>query len=103
MRCAKRCSIVTDIPGTTRDVVREDALIGGITFRILDTAGIRKARNEIELEGVKRALQKAEQADIIFNLVDLTENLTRKQMEELEKNKRNRELVVYNNRSCRPI
>ena len=94
--CKKDVSIVTDIPGTTRDVVREDALIGGITFRILDTAGIRKARNEIELEGVKRALLEAEQADIILNLVDLTENLTRKQMEELEKNKRNRELVVYN-------
>ena len=92
----KEVSIVTDIPGTTRDVVRDDALIEGITFRILDTAGIRKARNEIELEGVKRALSEAEQADIILNLVDLTENFTRKQMEEIEKNKRNRELVVYN-------
>ena len=94
--CKKDVSIVTDIPGTTRDVVREDALIGGITFRILDTAGIRKARNEIELEGVKRALLEAERADIVLNIVDLTENLTRKQMEEIEKNKRNRELVVYN-------
>ena len=94
--CKKDVSIVTDIPGTTRDVVREDALIGGITFRILDTAGIRKARNEIELEGVKRALLEAERADIVLNLVDLTENLTRKQMEEIEKNKRNRELIVYN-------
>ena len=46
--CRKEVSIVTDIPGTTRDVVREDALIGGITFRILDTAGTRKARNKIE-------------------------------------------------------
>ena len=94
--CKKDVSIVTDIPGTTRDVVREDALIGGITFRIRDTAGIRKARNEIELEGVKRALFEAERADIVLTLVDLTENLTRKQMEEIEKNKRNRELVVYN-------
>jgi len=94
--CKKDVSIVTDIPGTTRDIVREDALIGGITFRIRDTAGIRKARNEIELEGVKRALLEAERADIVLNLVDLTENLTRKQMEEIEKNKRNRELVVYN-------
>ena len=94
--CRKDVSIVTDIPGTTRDVVREDALIEGITFRILDTAGIRKAENKIEMEGVKRARLEAERADIILNLVDLTENLSGQQMEEMEKKKRDRELVVYN-------
>ena len=94
--CRKDVSIVTDIPGTTRDVVREDALIEGITFRILDTAGIRKAENKIEMEGVKRARLEAERADITLNLVDLTEILSGQQMEEMEKKKRDRELVVYN-------
>ena len=94
--CRKEVSIVTDIPGTTRDVVREDALIEGITFRILDTAGTRKAENKIEAEGVKRALSEVERADIVLNLVDLTENFTPEQMEEIEKNKRDRELIVYN-------
>ena len=50
----KKVSIVTDIPGTTRDVVREDALIEGITFRILDTAGTRKAEMKLSWKGVKK-------------------------------------------------
>ena len=49
----KEVSIVTDIPGTTRDVVREDALIEGITFRILDTAGTRKQRTKLRRKGSK--------------------------------------------------
>ncbi len=94
--CKKDVSIVTNIPGTTRDVVRQDAVIQGVTFRILDTAGTRKAENKIEAEGVKRALSEAERADIVLNLIDLTENLTVQQMEKIENNKRDKEIVVYN-------
>ena len=94
--CKRDVSIVTEIPGTTRDVVREDAIIEGVTFRILDTAGTRKAKNKIEAEGVKRALKEVERADIVLNLVDVTENIELKMMEELEKNKRAKEIVVYN-------
>ena len=56
--CKRDVSIVTEIPGTTRDVVREDAIIEGVTFRILDTAGTRQAKNKIEAEGVKGRLKK---------------------------------------------
>ena len=94
--CKRDVSIVTEIPGTTRDVVREDAIIEGVTFRILDTAGTRHAKNKIEAEGVKRALREVERADIVLNLVDVSENIELEMMEELEKNKRAKEIVVYN-------
>ena len=94
--CKRDVSIITEIPGTTRDVVREDAIIEGVTFRILDTAGTREAKNKIEAEGVKRALKEVERADIVLNLVDVSENIDLKMMEELEKNKRAKEIVVYN-------
>ena len=94
--CKRDVSIVTEIPGTTRDVVREDAIIEGVTFRILDTAGTRQAKNKIEAEGVKRALKEVERADIVLNLVDVSENIELEMMEELEKNKRAKEIVVYN-------
>ena len=94
--CKRDVSIVTEIPGTTRDVVREDAIIEGVTFRILDTAGTRQAKNKIEAEGVRRALKEVERADIVLNLVDVSENIELEMMEELEKNKRAKEIVVYN-------
>ena len=48
-------AIVSEIPGTTRDIIREEVSISGILFRLFDTAGLRKTVDEIELEGVLRS------------------------------------------------
>jgi len=67
-------AIVTAIPGTTRDVLREQIDLEGIPVHVADTAGIRETRDEIEAEGVRRALQALETADIVLLLEDVTEN-----------------------------
>ena len=63
-------SIVTNIPGTTRDLVDESLQVGGIPLRIVDTAGLRDSPGEIEAEGVKRALAASEQADLVLMVID---------------------------------
>lgn len=63
-------AIVTDIPGTTRDYLEESLILGGIKFNLVDTAGIREARDEIEKIGVERSFQKIEEADIVINIYD---------------------------------
>lgn len=71
-------AIVSEIPGTTRDVIKEEIFIDGTLFRFFDTAGLRKSTDVIEEEGIKRAIQLVEKADIIIHLIDfdsLYENL----------------------------
>jgi tRNA modification GTPase len=59
-------AIVTDLPGTTRDIVRESIVVDGLTLHLLDTAGIRLANDPVEQIGVARTHQAIEQADLIL-------------------------------------
>jgi len=87
-------SIVTDIPGTTRDVVNETLQLDGIPLRLVDTAGIRNSLDEIEAEGVKRALAAGEEADLVIAVVDASEPDANKQAESLLEDRRT--VVVFN-------
>ncbi|MDR1002680.1 MAG: tRNA uridine-5-carboxymethylaminomethyl(34) synthesis GTPase MnmE [Oscillospiraceae bacterium] len=71
----ERC-IVTDIPGTTRDVVEEEISLGDLLLRVSDTAGIRESDDPIESIGVKEARRKIEQAQLILAVFDSSEELT---------------------------
>ena len=64
-------AIVTDIPGTTRDTLRELIDIDGIPAHIIDTAGLRNSQDMVEQEGVKRALQAIEDSDLVLLVVDI--------------------------------
>jgi tRNA modification GTPase len=59
-------AIVSHIPGTTRDIIREDVSIDGILFRLYDTAGIRLSEDEIEKEGVERSREAVRNSDIVL-------------------------------------
>lgn len=66
----KETAIVTSIPGTTRDVLRETILIDGLPLHIIDTAGLRESVDPVEQEGIRRAWQEISNADMLIYMVD---------------------------------
>ena len=66
-------AIVSDIAGTTRDVIEDEMILGGITFRFMDTAGIRHTQDTIEAIGVQRTHESMKKASLILYLFDLTQ------------------------------
>ena len=68
-------AIVSDIHGTTRDVIEDVVNIQGVTFRFIDTAGIRQTIDVIESMGIERTYQKIEQASIVIWMIDLTTSI----------------------------
>lgn len=72
----KESAIVTDIEGTTRDVLREHIHIDGMPLHIIDTAGLRESDDEVERIGIQRAWEEIKQADQILLLVDATQSIT---------------------------
>lgn len=69
-------AIVTDIPGTTRDTIEELISVGGIALRLIDTAGIRDAADEVERIGIERSQQNIELADLVLFVVDSSQEIT---------------------------
>ena len=65
-------AIVSHIPGTTRDSIEDEMILGGITFRFIDTAGLRETKDEIEAIGVGRTREKMKQASLILYMFDLS-------------------------------
>ena len=66
----REAAIVTDEPGTTRDLIEQDILIDNIPVHIIDTAGLRSTVNKVEIEGIARTLAAAEKADILIVLLE---------------------------------
>ncbi len=89
-------AIVTDIAGTTRDVVEETVNIRGITLRLLDTAGIRESSNQVEQIGIRRAREHAKDADLILYVVDGSAPLDENDEEILELIRGRRSIVLLN-------
>lgn len=89
-------SIVTPVPGTTRDTVEELANIKGVPFRLIDTAGIRRARGHIEAIGVRRTQTALEQSEFLLHLLDASRPFTVADREVAVQCKKKRVLLVLN-------
>ena len=89
-------AIVTDIAGTTRDIVEGEIILDGIKLNIIDTAGIRKTKDIVESIGVKKSLQTIEQADLILYMLNNNEEITKEEKEILEKIKNKNYIIIIN-------
>ncbi|MDQ7038971.1 MAG: tRNA uridine-5-carboxymethylaminomethyl(34) synthesis GTPase MnmE [Aquificota bacterium] len=91
-------AIVTDIEGTTRDYIEETVSLRGVPVSLVDTAGIREAKDPVERIGVRRSLEKIEEADVILFVVDGSRPLTEEDMRIYDRVK-NRNLIVVVNKT----
>lgn len=89
-------AIVTDIPGTTRDVIEEYVDIKGIPIKIIDTAGIRRTQDKVESIGIRRAMDYLDEAQMILFTVDASRNMTDDDLYLIDKVKDKFTIVVLN-------
>ena len=89
-------SIVTDIAGTTRDVIEETVTVGDITLRLADTAGIRNTADTVEAAGVDLAKERLQSAALILAVFDLSAPLDKDDFDLIEQIKNKRTLIVLN-------
>lgn len=89
-------AIVTDIPGTTRDIVEGSLVLGGIPLNIIDTAGIRKTEDTVEKIGVEKSLSIIDTADLIIYILNNNEEITEEEKELLNKIKDKKKIIVVN-------
>lgn len=89
-------SIVTDVPGTTRDVIEEYINLDGIPVKVVDTAGIRETEDLVEKIGVERSKEKISEADLVVLMLDLSRKLDSDDKEILEYIKDKKYIVILN-------
>lgn len=89
-------AIVTDIAGTTRDILEETILLHGISLRIIDTAGIRETQDVVEKIGVEKAIDSAKGADLVLFVVDSSVPLDENDREIMELLKDKKTIVLLN-------
>ncbi len=92
----KERAIVTAIAGTTRDLIEEDLRLGGLHFRLIDTAGIRQTDEIVEQEGIKRSQKAMQHADVILLLLDASRPLGPEDEALLQTAPQEKTVVVWN-------
>ena len=89
-------AIVTDIPGTTRDIVEGSIRLNGVLINFLDTAGVRETTNTVEKIGVEKSLSLLDKADLVLLVLNNNEKLTKEDKELLEITKNKKRIIVIN-------
>ena len=89
-------AIVTNIPGTTRDIVEASFNLNGITLNLIDTAGIRKTEDIVEQIGVQKSKEALKKADLVLLILNNNEKLTKEDQELLEISKDKKRIIVVN-------
>ncbi len=92
----KDAAIVTPVPGTTRDVLRESLILQGITVNVFDTAGIRTPRGVVEKEGVRRSKKALREADLVLFVLDADVGVSEEDGDIFEKLRGKRHIIVVN-------
>jgi tRNA modification GTPase len=92
----KERAIVTEIPGTTRDLLEAELRIGGLHFRLVDTAGIRQTDEIVEQEGIRRSYQALQEADLILLVLDAGRGVQEADQELITKAPPHKTIIVWN-------
>ena len=96
-------AIVTDIAGTTRDTIEEFVTVNGIPLKLVDTAGIREASDEVEKIGVEKSIKQAEDADLIIAIFDSSKELTGEDLEILNLIKNKKAIILLNKTDLKSV
>lgn len=94
-------AIVTDIAGTTRDLVEGQIHIGPAQFNLIDTAGLRKSSDAIEQIGIEKTQEKLAQAKLVLLILDGSQPLTKEDEDLLEQTKDKNRLIIYNKKDVK--
>ena len=89
-------AIVTQYEGTTRDTIEEFVTVNGIPLKLVDTAGIRKAEDEVEKIGIEKSREEIKDADLVIAIFDASEDLTKEDIEILKLIKGKKAIIVLN-------
>lgn len=92
----KQRAIVTEIAGTTRDLLEENLYLGGLHFKLVDTAGIRDTEEQIEKEGIRRSKEALQTADLILLVLDASSEISEETLSLLAIAPKNKTLLVWN-------
>ncbi|MEX1013095.1 MAG: tRNA uridine-5-carboxymethylaminomethyl(34) synthesis GTPase MnmE [Waddliaceae bacterium] len=92
----KERAIVTDVPGTTRDLLEDHLRIGGLNIRLIDTAGIREASEIVEMEGIRRTRSAMSEADVILVVLDVSREVSKEEYQLISELPKDRTLVIWN-------
>lgn len=95
-------SIVTEEPGTTRDVVTESINLDGVTLTLIDTAGIRETKHSIEMMGIERSWQAASEAQVVLYLIDASVGMLRYDAQVLSRLDADNTIVIGNKKDLVP-
>ena len=95
-------AIVSQSPGTTRDVLEESVMVDGVMIRLFDTAGLRESTDEIEQEGMNRAEAAIQQADVLIMVFDQSHALTEQDLDLIKQYNQKPRLMVLNKQDLPP-
>ncbi len=96
-------AIVTEYEGTTRDTIEEFVTINGIPLKLIDTAGIREAKDEVEKIGIAKSREIAKESDLVIAIIDSTKELTSEDKEILEIIKDRKSIIILNKIDLEPV
>ena len=89
-------AIVTEFEGTTRDTIEEFVNIEGVPLKLIDTAGIREAKDEVEKIGIAKSKEIAKEADLVISIFDSSKELTKEDLEILKISKNKTSIIILN-------
>ena len=89
-------AIVTDVKGTTRDIVEGSIIVGGVKLNLIDTAGVRKSNDLVEKIGIEKSLNLIDEAELILLVLDSSDELTKEDKFLLDKTKDKKRIVIMN-------